>query len=454
VVVVAAAVIVIQHTPRMPRTTAASSASAPGNGVPMPVMMFPDALFRQMTADLQAGNETGFLNMASAPARPALKNWWDNLHAIGFTTGAVVPTASQDMVRIDRQGDGSTVVLAGVHSPLDPLYNGANGVPMQRYRIGLHFASPTATGLITSWQPVSADPWDQAAGLYVRKDTNVVVAGLKSDSGLVDETLPLAQAAATYDMGLVHQANPNDLFQEGFVVFVSGSAAARDSWFAAGPQPGGWPLEWNGDRVFQLPGPGTSPDDYTSAPAGVADDSTGGARVVIAPYQQSGQTPQGETLGLEREFMIDILAAHDQNLVNGPAQPAGPPAWALQGLGIAVEALYLGDNNPAPASYDFGPLASSLHTLPAAYRTGKLPGARQLAGPSAQNWNDVAASVYYYIEQKYGINQMLGSAMLLWTRFNTPFGNVEDAAQSSGSTFVFFTSATVEAGWRAWLAQA
>jgi len=68
-----------------------------------------------------------------------------------------------------------------------------------------------------------------------------------------------------------------------------------------------------------------------------------------------------------------------------------------------------------------------------------------------EDWNDVAASVYEYIELKYGANQMLASAVLLWTRYGTPFANVEDVPASSGGTYAFFTSATVKAGWRAWL---
>jgi hypothetical protein len=451
VIVVAAGVIALRHSVFGSARKPSATASATGPARPMPAEMFPNALFSAMTQDINSRNEPAFLRLASPHARPAMKTWWDDLNAIGFTAGAVIPTAASDTVRIDSHGDGSTIVLAGAHSPLDPDYQGKPGVPLDRYRVGLHFATATATGQITSWQPLDSDPWDSGGGLYVRTSTNVVVAGLPGDSGAVDETVPLAQAAAAYDIGLVRQANPNDLLQEGFVVFVSGDAAARDGWFAADPQPQGWPLAWNGDRTFALAGPGTSPDDYTSAPGGVADNTTGAARVVLTPYEQDGQTQQEELMGLEREFMIDILAAHDQDLVNGPTQSPAPPAWTLEGLGIAAEALYAGNNNPAPGHYDFGPLPGFLRTLPSGFKSGKLPDAQELAGRHAQQWNDVAASVYEYIEQKYGINQMLASAVLMWTRYTTPFGNVEDAAKSNASTYYFFKTAAVENGWRAWL---
>jgi hypothetical protein len=452
VIVVAALVIGLTHAfAGTARASASATASASAPTGPMPAEMFPNALFSDLTQDINSQNEAAFLRMASPHARAAMKIWWDNLNAIGFTAGAVIPTAAGDTVPINSHGNGSTVVLAGTHSPLDPSYLGKPGVPLERYRIGLHFSSATATGQITSWQPLDSDPWDNA-GLYVDKGANVVVAGLPSDSGVVQETLSLAQTAATYDMGLVRQANFNDLLQTGFVVFVSDNAQVRSGWFAADPQPTGWPLAWNGDRTFAFAGPGQSPDDYTSAPAGIADDTTGAARVVVTPYEQDGQTQQQEIMGLEREFMIDILAAHDQNLLNGPPGPSSTPdAWTIEGLGIATEALYAGNTNPAPAQYDFTALNSALHKASPTFKTGKLPDARELVGANAQQWNDVAASVYEYIEQKYGINQMFASAILMWTQFTTPFGNVEDVAKSNSNTLYFFTRKTVEDGWRAWL---
>jgi hypothetical protein len=454
VIVVAALVIGLTHAfAGTPRASASTTASASAPTVPMPAEMFPNALFSDLTQDINSRNEAAFLRMASPHARPAMKTWWDNLNAIGFNAGAVIPTAAGDTVHINSHGNGSTVVLAGTHNPLDPSYQNKPGVPLDRYQIGLHFSSPTATGQITSWRSLDSNPWDNKSGLYVRNGTNVVVAGLPGDSGVVDETLPLAQAAASYDIGLVRQANANDLLQEGFVVFVSDNAEVRSGWFAADQQPKGWPLTWNGDRTFTLAGPGTSPDDYTSAPGGIADDTIGGARVVITPYEQvSGGTPQLELMALEREFMIAILAAHDQNLLNGPPGPSSTPdAWTIEGLGIATEALYAGNTNPAPARYDFTALNNALHKVSPKFKTGKLPDARELVGANAQQWNDVAASVYEYIEQNYGINQMFASAILMWTQFATPFGNVEDVPKSNAKTLYFFTRKTVEDGWRAWL---
>ena len=463
VIVAAAAVTAILHTPRMGHaaasvTSSSSSSSGGAGSAPIPVQMFPDALFRQLTGYLQSGNETGFLHLASAAARPAMRTWWDNLAAIGFTTGAVIPTASHDMVRVDRHGNGTAVVLAGVHSPLDPAdNNGKPDVPLTRYRIGLHFARPGATGQITSWQSLDHAPWDTGT-LYVRKGPHVVVAGPAGESAVVDQTVPVAEAAADSDIGLVNHVNFQDLDgQQGFVLFVSGSAATRNRWLTPVKQPSAWPPRFLSAQVFQLPGPGTTQVDATDA-GSVSDGSTGGARVVAGPYQQNanGGTPHSQTVTLVRDFMLDILAAHNQALANGLAA-IRVPSWPQQGFAVAVQILFEANNNPVPGRYDFHLLTGDLRHLPASYKTGALPtGWKQLYGQplaAAENWNEVAASVYAYIEARYGMQQMFASAMLLYTRYAKPFGNIlGPGSDVAAGKYVFRTSASVKAGWKAWLA--
>jgi hypothetical protein len=187
--------------------------------------------------------------------------------------------------------------------------------------------------------------------------------------------------------------------------------------------------------VFALPGPG--------------------ARVVVAPYarDQNGGTPHSQTATLVRDLMLDILAAHDEKLSNSLA--AVPvPSWSEEGIAVAVQALYQANIDPAPATYDFSLLTAALGRLPPSYRTGRTRDTGQLFGTSLtadEDWNDVAASVYEYIEVKYGMNQMLASAVLLYTRDPAPFGNV---LKSSGdNSYTFYPQAAVTAGWRAWLAR-
>jgi hypothetical protein len=190
----------------------------------------------------------------------------------------------------------------------------------------------------------------------------------------VDQTLPIAETAAAYDIGLVNHVNFQDLAQQqGFVVFVSGNAAVRNHWLTPVKQPSGWPPRFLEAQVFQLPGPGVTPVDASGA-GSVADGSTGGARVVVASYSQDGNgaTPHSQMVTLVREFMLGILAAHNQALANGlPAIRV--PSWPQEGLAVAVQDLFEANTNPAPAKYDFSRLTAGLRSLPASYKTGALP---------------------------------------------------------------------------------
>jgi hypothetical protein len=430
--------------------------AGPPGAAPLPAEMFPDALFGELTADLEAGNETAFLGLASAAARPAITTWWDNLRAIGFTTGAVIPTASLDAVHLDRRGNGTTVVLAGMHSPLDPVDNtGKPQIPMAHYRIGLHFASASAIGQITSWQPLDDAPWDSGSPLYVRKAADVVVAGPSGDRALVDRTLPAAATAAAYDITMMGHVASDFLQQHGFVVFVSGTATVRNGWLATAPQPPGWPPRFRGARALQLPGPGVSADapvrtGHSNLVDAIADDSTGGVRVVLAP----AGIPHDQTVTLVGEFMLDILASHDQELSNGvPLRPV--PSWTEQGLAVAVQALFEANPDPVPRTYSFATLTAGLRALPRSYRSGSYPSYSQLFGPSVtadEDWGEVAASTYEYIDSRYNITKMMVSAMLLWVGKPTPFGHVFKSG-TNANNLVFFGIHSIRIGWRPWLAR-
>jgi hypothetical protein len=427
----------------------ASSAST----VLMPAQMFPDALFKQLTKDIQNKDEKGFLSLVAPSARPAVQGWWDNMEALGFSTGLIMPTNKTDQVNLDSKGDGSTVALAGTHNALDALDNTKHAsVPLERYQLSLHFSGPKAIGQITAWKPLGNAPWDQGK-LYVRQGDNVVVAGPAADSATVDETLPIAQAAAAYDVNLINHVHNTDLHQSGFVVFVSGDPAVRSRWFSTTKQPSGWPpASPDSGLTAQLPGPGASADTNWSV-GNLANDTTGGARVVITPFEdQNGATRADETAELVTRFAIDILSASNQPFaLLGDTAPS-VPAWALEGFGVAFEAMYLSNTNATPDEYSFKALNDSLKKLPASYKNGDLPTAKELYSSPAeteQNWRVVAASVYAYIGTHDGIGQLLGSAELMWTQFADPRGNV--LKSGNDTTLTFFGKDTIQSGWEAYL---
>lgn len=441
---------VLRHLAGHASPAVSLSAAAPKGQ--LPVLVFPDALFKQLTKDIQANDEQAFLGLVAPGARPAVQTWWDNMEAIGFSTGLIMPTNKIDQVSLNSDGNGTATVLAGTHNALDPSVDGKPDIPLEKYQIGLHFSSVSAIGQITAWKPLGDDPWDQGGKLYVRKDTNVVVAGPAADSAVVDETLPIAQAAAAYDVGLISHVNPHDLSQSGFVVFVSSDPAVRGGWFAGTKQPSDWPPAFFGGFTAQLPGPGTSADTAMDV-SNVVDDTTGGARVVITPYEdQSGGTQYLETTELVQQFMLDVLAASDQAPLPGMAQ-SPVPSWAVEGVAVAVQSLYEGNTNPTPDNYTFAALNSVLVKLPASYLTGHLPTTAELYTGSTtteENWNGVAASVYAYIATKYGMNQMFASADLTFVGEPVPFADV--LKSSTKSTLTFYGQDTIESGWKASLA--
>jgi hypothetical protein len=428
----------------------ASSPAAASPRVPMPAQMFPDPLFKRLTKDIQDKNEKDFLSLVAPGARPAVQTWWDNMQAIGFTTGLIMPTDKTDQVNLDTKGDGNTVALAGTHNALDPVDPRRHPeVPLERYQIGLHFSSPTAIGQITAWKPLGNDPWDEGK-LYVAKGANVVVAGPAADSAVVDETLPIAQAAANYDVGLINHVHPSDLRQLGFVVFVTHAPAVRGRWFSTTRQPSGWPPAAAGLTV-QLPGPGASANAKWSLGT-LAGDSTGGARVVITPFEdQIGGSAQVETAQLVHRFALDILAANDQALGGFPAPAV--PSWAAEGFAIALEAAYDSNTSPTPDQYSFKFLNDALKAVPASYKNGHVPTASELYSGSdqtEQNWRVVAASVYAYIATKYGMSQLLASAELMWTAEPDPRQNV--LKSSTQASYTFYGKDTIQSGWKAYMA--
>lgn len=414
----------------------------------MPPTILPNALFARLTRDIQAKNETGFLGLAAPAARQAIRSWWANQKAIGFTTGAIVPASADGAVKVDGSGNGTLTVLAGTHNRFDPTgSDGLPSVPCEEYRVGLHFSSPAATGEITSWRPLGHAPWDQGVHLYVRRAAHVVVAGDQADRALVNQTLPMAETAANYDIRLLDSINPKDLHQSGFIVFVSGKASLRDTWFRSGPQPKGWMGDAFGGITFPLAGPGVAQAGMTSK---VSDDLVGGARVVMVPYQQANETVHSETGVLVHEFIHDILYPDTTGFYSS-SNPV--PAWADEGIAVAVQSLYLQNADPTPAQWNFGVLTNNLLALPSKYRTGHLPSTRQIYHESLAlgfDWYQVAGSVYEYIAAKYGMNQMFAAAVLLTTNNTTPFGNVLQS--SKGGRLVFYPPATIKSGWRAWLA--
>lgn len=405
-------------------------------------------LASKLSGYLQSRNESGFLSLAMPSAWPAMRSWWANQQAMGFTTGAVVPVGATDdaTVEVNSAGNGTTTILAGTHSPFDPVGDSDKppAAPATEYRIGLHFppgADFETVGQITSWTPLSDAPWDQGAPLSVHKSARVEVVGGPGDSRLVSQTMPLAETAASYVLALVNHVDPPVIGQRGFVVFVAGTASERNLWFRSGPRPKEQTGDADGGVTYLLNGPGQETSAYTP-------DENGGARIVITPYQRAGETPQQEIAVLVRE-MIHAMLIPAQIPLYGTGNI---PPWANEGIARVTAYLYQADGNPVPASYDFGQVIQAVRALPASYRVGTLPGTEQLYGGTATtraDWDTVAASVYAYIAEKAGMRQMFASAGFLGMETDNPFGNVLHSRKNG--TIINYAPSTISSGWRKWL---
>lgn len=423
----------------------ASPASGPASQGPM--LVDTSTLFSSLSHDIQDKDRAAFLKLVAPAARPAVAMWWDNLAAIGFDNGAIGPENGA-FLRADSAGNVTLTVRAGTHSPLDPMDESKAMVPAETYRVGVHFASGAATGEIISWKPLGNAPWDSGTRLYVRKGQRVVVAGYQNDAALVRQTVPLAEAAADYDIRLFNAINSNDLEGvRGFVVFVSGNAQVRERWFRTGPQPKGWSGDGFGGLTFPMPGMDGLTDIIGH---GIQGSAVGGGRVVIVPYSQLGETPAAETSVLVHEFVHVILAPSNTGLY-ADGQDA-VPAWTAEGIAVAIERVH-DFSSDTKSTWNFHLLTGDIAALPGRFRSGALPTNKQIYNGSAadgKSWYTVAGSVYEYIAIKYGMNQMLASAVLLYSQDTTPFGNVLRRTNSDGS-YTYYPASTIRNGWRSWL---
>src|SRR5262249_57726951 len=108
---------------------------------------------------------------------------------------------------------------------------------------------------------------------------------------------------------------------------------------------------------------------------------------------------------------------------------------------------------PTPDQYSFKALNDALKAVPASYKNGHVPTAKELysgSGQTGQNWRVVAASVYAYIATKYGMSQLLASAELMWTGQPDPRQNALES--STKTSYTFYGKDTIQAGWEAYMA--
>lgn len=402
-------------------------------------------MFEDLNQAMMAHDEAAFLRWAAPSARPAMKLWWDNLRAIGFTSGTLALRESLDLyglgMPVNSHGDGDVRVLAGAHNAFDPDMGLAGPIAaVGHYEVGFH-QTPGAPPQITSWHPLDRAPWDQPIRLYVTRTANAEVVAYPDERALANHVLAAAQSAALYVLGLHRQYGIRSPPQSGFIVFVSTSPARRARWFN-GTRPAGW----DGAAVASVTLP-TSPQTTLAMLSinGVetykpgVPGGTGAQRAVLAPAGDNADT--AALVGAFGQEMLAPEAVSESSLSRG-----SPQEWVSAGFGRFLESLYLSGSGTT--------IEKALQSVSKTMLTGQLP--TEFAGKPDQvirDWSDVGASVYVYIAIRYGLAEAVSSGYGVNEGFggNTPFDNVLNLHLSSQNPNIYYDPTQVHGGWEAWL---
>jgi hypothetical protein len=398
-------------------------------------------MFEALSADLRRHDRHRFLASFAGAAKQPAALWWDNMAALGFSTGVFYPEdAVTADVELDAAGDGTVKVWAGTHATLDPVESDTKKayVPLTSYQLTVHQDRENSPIRITGWKSLMHAPWDTTK-LYVVRSRHAEVATYPSEKRLAASLLPDAERAAEYDLALFKRNDSFDIKQTGFIVFASDSASRRAGWFHTGPQPRGWIADPAGSAK-PLPGsPGT-------IVPGVETNGTGGARVV---FHSQGSSPENAAV-LVHEF-VHVVFAIDTIWAYSDSDAA--PAWTAEGIARLVESMYRVNPSTSAATLTFN--LNAMKSDPDRTRfQGRPPTDAQLYNGSAASgsfWYDVAASVYGYIAVKYGTFDAFYAARIAYTDNSTPFAAI--VKSRSGGTITFYRPSVIQQGWADWYRQ-
>lgn len=409
---------------------------------------FENDLSQRVTTAIQKHDRGGFLALAAAPAaRAAMGLWWDNVSAIGFTTGGLAP-------ELFSTPAGTLRVKIGLHADVDPIDDSAKPptptAPSTEYLLHVAGVGPGCKRtVITGWKALSNAPWDGDQKLYVVKTAHVVTAGEPAMRAEVARISALAEKAAVWDFGFFHFANKDRYVnQTGFVLFVPTTNAQAFGWFRASDakKPRGWTSDPAavGGTEFPLAG--------TQLPAAVKGDaldalSVGGGRTIITATGRKGSATDTEGL-LVHEFVHNLL---DTKNIWAYATGSPIPAATSEGAARWVEAYFRSSPAaPVKAMSALKILKPVVLSRPGQFK-GRVPTDAEIYGSAslADYYYDLAALTFDW-EARSGVGfaiQCVVNAYINGT--GGPFGGV--VTKVSGGTITFADPRTEEAKWVAWV---
>ncbi|MBS3183153.1 hypothetical protein [Leucobacter manosquensis] len=185
-----------------------------------------DQAWFDMNEALQQHDRELFLSYAEGDAQAQLALWWDNLSALGWTTGFIAP---------NTDADGSQLVNIGVDLgfPANEMRgSGAADAGLILTQGSYYRITTTGSGdslRITSFVPRDViQPWDDGK-IYVERRDHVVLFALEDERELVTRTIDEAEEAAVTTLELATRMG-GDVPQTGFTSGITASNERLERW--------------------------------------------------------------------------------------------------------------------------------------------------------------------------------------------------------------------------------
>lgn len=464
VLVVAGAAVVA--VPKLIDTSSASGQHNGGSGdqadCTSPDFELNNGLAGNFTAALQKHSKTAFLAIAATQAAKApMSTWWDNVNALGFTTGGA---------QVEDRGNPTEASLRmkiGFHNKLDSTSKDAHDrntpdTPATEYQLAtkrIHDGGPASTKChlaITGWKPLSNAPWDVKQKLYVVKTQHIVIAGEPRMKSEVQRIAPIAEKAAAWDHAFFKLADRADYIHlTGYLVFVPSTAQEEQHWFRAptAKKPSGWVADVGGAAGVQFPLPGVQVP-ISGMPEGSpklapVSTNTGGGRVIVTATGRHEDDVRLEAT-LVHEFVHAIFANDD---IGAYLDGDPVPGAVSEGAARWIESYFVSAPNDAnsPNMHALPHLKDGLRPYFSSF-DGKWPANGQIYGAAAtaDYYYDLAATTFDY-EASYGLGFAVQCVLLAYTNGGGPFTGVE--VSNKGGNIKFADPAQEQAKWAAWIRQ-
>ena len=419
-----------------------------------------NGLAGNLTWALQKHDKRKFLALGTTTAtKSAMSRWWDNVDALGFTTGGA---QAEDR---GEPAEGSLRMKIGFHNRLDSMSNDTHDkstpdTPATEYQLGIKQVRDGGADsnkchlAITAWKSLSNAPWDVDHTLYVIKTGHVVIAGERSMSAEVRRIAPIAEQAAVWNQQFFKLADRADYIHlGGYLVFVPANVQEEQHWFRAptAKKPSGWVADVGGAAGIQFPLPGVQ-ISQSGMPEGMPElaplsTNTGGGRVILTATGRHEDNIQLEAT-LVHEFVHAIFANDD---IGAYLDGEPVPGAVSEGAARWIESYFVSapNNVNSPNMHALPHLKEGLRPYFSSF-DDRWPSNGQIYGSAAtaDYYYDLSATTFDY-EASYGLGFALQCVLLAYTNGGGPFTGIE--LSNKGGNIKFAIPNQEQGKWAAWV---